>query len=287
MGGLIWLASYPKSGNTWLRAFLAALLSPDGPANFNLEGLRGFNVQASNYECYRPFTDKPPRELTPEDLAALRPQVHRHLTKARPDSVFVKTHAFLGESCGVPLVTMDCTAGAIYVVRNPLDVAVSSTSYFNLDLDAAIASMANEGRVTEATDSIVLEPISSWSVNVESWTRNPHPQLHIVRYEDMLATPLETFGKIAAFLGISPSQARLEAAVEAASFDRLQSQEAAGGFRERSEHQELFFRSGRHDQWRETMTPEQVERVIADHGEVMARFGYLPENTAARAGQDC
>ena len=286
MGGLIWLASYPKSGNTWLRAFLAALLSPQGPAGFDLGGLRGFNIQASSYECYRPFTDKPPRELSLQDLAELRPRAQRFMTEARPDSVFVKTHACLGESCGVPLISMDCTAGGIYVVRNPLDVAVSTMSYFKLDLDAAITAIGNRGRATEPNDSLVLEPISSWSVNVDSWTRVPHPQLHVVRYEDMLDKPKEVFGGIASFLGISPSEARLEAAIEATAFERLQRQEARQGFRERSEHQELFFRRGSRDQWREAMSPAQVQRVLDDHGETMARFGYLPEEPAATARGD-
>ncbi|MEX0922337.1 MAG: sulfotransferase domain-containing protein [Rhodovibrionaceae bacterium] len=277
MGGLIWLASYPKSGNTWLRAFLAALLSQPGESGFDIAQLGKFNIQASHYQCYRPFTQKPPQELTPEDLAALRPRVHHYLTKARPDSVFVKTHVFLGESGGVPLITMDCTAGAIYVVRNPLDVVVSSLSYFGLDNDTAIAAIANKGRATEATDSLVIEPVSSWSVNVDSWTRNPHPALYVVRYEDMLDAPLEAFGGIANFLGVSSSQARLRAAIDATSFERLQKQEAEKGFRERSEHQQLFFRSGKRDQWKEVLSPAQIARVVEDHRETMARFGYIPE----------
>lgn len=279
MGGLIWLASYPKSGNTWLRAFLAAVTSQMPEQEFDLSALKGFNIQASHYACYHPFTEKTPRELTLEDLAALRPRAHGYMTKARAESVFVKTHAYLGESCGTPLITMDCTAGAIYVVRNPLDVVVSNLTYFNLDVDASIKAIANRGRVTEATDNLVIEPISSWSVNVDSWTRSPHPALHIVRYEDMLDRPLETFGGIAGFLGLSPPEAHLRAAIEATSFDRLQSQESEKGFRERSDHQELFFRSGKRDQWKRELTPEQIRQVVEDHGETMARFGYLPEET--------
>lgn len=277
MGGLVWLASYPKSGNTWLRAFLAALLAPEEKQEFELEDLAKFNVQASHYECYRPFTDKPPRALSLADLAALRPRVHAYLTKAREGSVFVKTHSFLGESNGVPLITMEHTAGAIYVVRNPLDVAVSSLSYFGLDVDSAIQALANKGRATEATDKLVIEPVSSWSVNVDSWTRVPHPALHIVRYEDMLDRPLETFGGIAQFLGVAPPPERLRAAIEATSFESLKKQESQKGFRERSSYQEHFFRSGKRDQWKEVLNDAQARQLIEDHRETMARFGYLPE----------
>lgn len=277
MGGLIWLASYPKSGNTWLRAYLAALLNPKREESFDLGALKGFNIQASHYECYRPFTDKGPRDLSLDDLAALRPRVHAYMTKAREGSVFVKTHAYLGESNGTPLITMDCTAGAIYVVRNPLDVVVSNLSYFNLDVDASIRAIGNRGRATEATDGLVIEPISSWSVNVDSWTKVPHPALHIVRYEDMLDTPLETFGGIARFLGLDPPQQALQAAIDATSFDRLQKLETEKGFREKSEFQQRFFRSGKRDQWKQELSSEQVRQVIEDHGETMARFGYIPE----------
>ena len=82
MGGLIWLASYPKSGNTWLRAFLAAVTSQMPEQEFDLSALKGFNIQASHYACYHPFTEKTPRELTLEDLAALRPRAHGYMTKA-------------------------------------------------------------------------------------------------------------------------------------------------------------------------------------------------------------
>lgn len=277
MGGLIWLASYPKSGNTWLRAFLAALLKPSDKDEFELDQLVGFNIQASHYQCYKPFTQKPPQDLTLEDLAVLRPKVHNFLTQASEDSVFVKTHAFMGKSCGTPLITMECTAGAIYVVRNPLDVAVSSLSYFGLDPEVSIEALASKGRATSPTDQLVIEPISSWSVNVDSWTRAPHPSLHVVRYEDMLDAPRETFGGIAAFLGLSPPPERLQRAIDATAFERLQRQEAEKGFRERSHYQELFFRSGKRDQWKEALSRAQAQRVVDDHREVMARFGYVPE----------
>ena len=84
MGGLIWLASYPKSGNTWLRAFLAAVTSQMPEQEFDLSALKGFNIQASHYACYHPFTEKTPRELTLEDLAALRPRARRARRGQRP-----------------------------------------------------------------------------------------------------------------------------------------------------------------------------------------------------------
>ena len=96
MGALIWLASYPKSGNTWTRAFLHNLLkNPDKPADINQ--LNQFCLGEDRAELYRQFTDRPLTELTPAEVSAIRPKVHELLTHSFPDSVFVKTHNYLGE----------------------------------------------------------------------------------------------------------------------------------------------------------------------------------------------
>ena len=174
MGALIWLASYPKSGNTWLRVFLHNLLrAPAKPMSIN--EISRFTLGDSHGVWYRPFTDKAPDKLTFEDLAELRPKAHREMMKAYPDSVFVKTHSFLGENRGVPLITMDCTAGAIYVVRNPLDVVLSFADHYGLSIDRAIEAMARDDGLTAPTELHVREFISSWSRHVKSWTREPNP----------------------------------------------------------------------------------------------------------------
>ena len=88
MGAIIWLASYPKSGNTWMRAFLHNLLrNPDKPTDIN--ALHEFSMGEDQAQYYNHFDPRPCGEMTPEDIARLRPQVHRLLTEAFPDSVFV------------------------------------------------------------------------------------------------------------------------------------------------------------------------------------------------------
>jgi hypothetical protein len=65
-------------------------------------------------------------------------------------------------------------------------------------------------------------------------------------------------------------------AIDWSSFDNLKSQEQEDGFKEKPEHAERFFREGRAGQWKEILTPAQVDRIVKDRGEQMARFGYLP-----------
>ena len=275
MGAIVWLASYPKSGNTWMRAFLHNLLrNPDRPASIN--ELTKFCLGEDHAAYYNQFDPRPCSEMSAGEIAALRPKVHESLTKAYPDSVFVKTHNYLGIESGKPLVNMECTVGAIYMVRNPLDVAISFSHHYGVDIDAAIALLANKGAVSETTDTRVRQFFSSWSGHVKSWTGKPTPSLHVVRYEDMLDKPSKTFGAVAAFLGLDPPRRRLRRAINNASFNTLRKQEDEHGFNERGEYSR-FFRVGRAGQWREALGAEQVASVVSVHREQMERFKYVPE----------
>ncbi|MBT4486997.1 MAG: sulfotransferase domain-containing protein [Rhodospirillaceae bacterium] len=276
MGGIIWLASYPKSGNTWLRAYLHNLLrDPVKPADINeLDQFCLGDSQAHWYYHVSPHQDL--SKVTMADVAPLRAKVHEAFTKAHPDSVFAKTHNLLGEAYGMPLVSMEHTVGAIYVLRNPLDLVISLADHFGLDLDAAIDMLGDPEAGTPNSQTNAFEFYGTWSQHVSSWTgEDSESQMHL-RYEDMSGKPNQTFRRVAKFLGLEPSKARLDKAIRFSSFKVLQGQENRDGFRERSSHSEKFFRSGKTGQWRQILSKSQIDRVVADHHTQMDRFGYLP-----------
>lgn len=278
MGALIWLASYPKSGNTWMRSFLHNLFrNSQEPVDIN--EITDFCIGDSGAHWYtRRAGGKAVKDMTPEEINRLRPLVHRDFTTVFPDSVFVKTHNYLGEWGGVPLHTMDVTAGGIYVLRNPLDVVISVSHHFGETIDEAVEHLANDAMVTGGNESHVLEVHRSWSTHVKSWTEHPSPQLLVLRYEDLLHKPRKHFKQVANFLGLKPSAERLERAIRNSSFKTLKAIEEKKGFKERSKKAESFFREGRAEQWREVLTPDQVRRIIADHYVQMERFGYIPDD---------
>jgi hypothetical protein len=187
-----------------------------------------------------------------------------------------KTHNYLGEDCGHPLLAMEATRASIYILRDPRDVALSATDHFGVSVDETIEIMSREGAIGHATPGrSVYEVLSSWSIHVKSWTQRQHGRLLVVRYEDLLADPYGEFGKIARKLGITTEETRIRRAVEHASFKILQQMERETGFIERSDSSEKFFRSGRSGGWKDELTPEQAKRIERDHREQMARFGYL------------
>ena len=273
MGKLLWLASYPKSGNTWLRTFLHNFLR-DPPAGYDINRITEFSIAEADVMWYRRHLPKAGSSYSFEEVAAARPKAHEDMTKAFPDTVFVKTHNAMVADRGQPLLTMALTAGAIYVVRNPLDVVVSYSHHLGQTIDETIRFMNTPGARTPNTDKNVYQILGSWSENVESWSARPTPGLLVLRYEDMLDDGPATFGKVVRFLGIDPPPGRLARAIGASTFETLRAQEDRHGFKERSPSAERFFREGRAGQWRERLTQAQIDRIVEAHETQMKRFGY-------------
>jgi hypothetical protein len=285
MGALLWLASYPKSGNTWLRAFLHNLLiNPDAPVSTN--ELNKFTTSDLAYAWYAKFTDKAPRDLSRAELVQLRQKVHRDLTQVHPDTVFVKTHTLLGEVEGLPLINMDVTAGAIYIVRNPLDVSISLASHLGVSIDDAIEVMAAEGACSQPTDQQVMEFWGSWSSHVHSWTAVRHNQLLVLRYEDMHRRSLATFRHVVRFLGLQPPKKRLTKAINYSSFKTLKELEEQQGFAERSEKADRFFRRGQPGEWKNTLEERQIARIVNTQQTKMREFGYMTRSLEAYVSSD-
>jgi len=206
----------------------------------------------------------------------LRPRVHAHIAANALKTVFVKTHSAAGVHDGVPLHNPDVTAGAIFVVRNPLDVAISMSHHFGIDIDAAIDYLGNDDAATQNNDLFVSEFLGSWSLHTRSWADQEGPRVLVLRYEDLLEKPAKWFGKVARLVGLDADRGRVERAIRHASFPSLSGMERRDGFVEVPIKGKHFFRAGRANQWRDVLTRTQVERIVARHREQMARFRYVP-----------
>ena len=274
MGQIIWLASYPKSGNTWLRAFLHNYLRQPAES-YDINRLADFTAAENDAAHYRAYDPRPASAYSIETVQALRSQIHRDLTRAFPDLVFVKTHNAALIVAGVPLLTPAVTAGAIYILRDPRDIALSYSRHLGKPVDETIAFMADERAAAGGDDLKVFEQLSSWSGHVRSWLRTPHRHLLTLRYEDMLADPVRSFGNVIRFLGGAPPPDRLDRAIRLSSFAALQAQEQRHGFLEKPKSAGAFFYAGTAAQWRTALTAEQIARIERDHGDEMLRAGYL------------
>lgn len=278
MGNIIWLASYPKSGNTWMRAFLFNLFcNTREPMDINKIGGGDLITSEPLLRWYEGLDQRPPSAWSLDDVARMRPHAHQAIARSVQGTIFCKNHATLTITRGHPTINMAVTSGALVVIRNPLDIVLSLADFYGKSVDDTIAIMGTRDYTLPTSNQSVAEVLGSWSQNVASWTDKPSPQLHVVRFEDMLADPKRTFRGVVDFLGLEPPAWRFDTAIKNASFDVLSAQEKDHGFGERSPHQERFFRSGKASQWRRQLSDAQVARIVADHREHMARFGYLPD----------
>ncbi len=279
-GNIIWLASYPKSGNTWFRAFLANYLRQgEQPANINRLG--GGPI-ASARVVFDEEAGVKASELTVNEIERWRPRVYEQISDACNDPLFMKIHdAYTYNAWGEPLMSKAATRGVLYFMRNPLDVAVSYAHHSATTVEQIVADMGN------AAMSMVGHPrrlfnqlrqrLLTWSDHVVSWVDEPGLPLHVIRYEDMQLNTFETFRTAIVFAGLPDDTERIERAIAHANFKTLQEQETEKGFNEKMPTAESFFRKGEIGSWREVLTDEHVARLIADHGEVMRRFGYLTD----------
>lgn len=281
--GIVWLGSYPKSGNTWLRVFLANLLaSGETPVGINeLDGVE----HGATRRLFDEFAGVDSSDLTPDEIDDLRPWVYEAMAAESDSRIFLKTHDAYGTAgSGEPILCLPATVAAVYIVRNPLDVAPSYAFHCGVSIDETITTMTDEShtmaRLGRRGQRQVPQHIGSWSGHVASWLDAPELSLHVVRYEDLSLRPRAEFGAVADFLGLDVAEDSLDRALACSDFAELRRQEDESGFVEGSPKASRFFRKGRVGSWREELTPAQVDRIVHDHGQVMRRLGYLDQNGA-------
>ncbi len=276
MNGIIWLASYPKSGNTWFSVFLANLLADAAePVDIN-RPLRSSNV-ASRLHFDR-LTGWESSELTAEQSARLRLRAQEVLAREEPGAI-VKTHeAFADPREGRALHARPATRCALFLVRNPLDVAVSLSHHSAMSLDETIAFMGDAQAMTLRGENMPHLPqlLLDWSGHAASWVDAPGLRVLVLRYEDLLANPEENFARACAFAGLPADHARVARALAHSRFEVLQRQEQERGFVEAPAGR-TFFRAGRSGAWRSVLSERQVAALSARHETMMRRFGYWDE----------
>lgn len=301
-----WLASYPKSGNTWFRLVVANLHGrQDTPADINNLPERGGIASAR-----QPFDNILLIEsgiLTHAEVDRMRPMLHRFMAQEQDtdfadplqaieeadridaEAGLVKVHdSYTMTDRAEPLMGgAQAAGGAIVIVRDPRDVAPSLANHAARGIDQAIADMADMGFAfcawPNGQPNQLRQRLLSWSGWHASWLDQTDIPVHLVRYEDMQESPVETIGAALEFAGRPASAKALERAVDLARFDRLQSMEADAGFREAPPGRR-FFRKGIAGGWRNELSEEQVSRIERDHAPMMARLRYRCSIAAADLG---
>lgn len=298
----IWLASYPKSGNTWFRMLLANLKAKDDePVDINKLPDNGPHACArAPFELLLMLDTS---LLTHDEIDCLRPRVYEELahevadeakTPEEPPEVrFSLVHdAYELTPRGEPLLAgRRGASGAILIVRDPRDVAPSLANHLRVSVDKAITHLNDKRRETHVRPGrlqwLFRQRPRDWSGHAQSWLDQIDIPVHLVRYEDMKADTIGTFSRALEFAEQPASDRDIRRAVDFADFARLSRQERENGFRQGPQRPGgRFFRRGEVGAWRDELDADQIARIETAHGPMMRRLGYGPPGAVplARAG---
>lgn len=237
---------------------------------------------ASSRELFDETSGIPSSDLLLDEIARSRSSVYEQVSIESEDLVYIKIHdAFTFLNDGNPLIPPAATKAVLYIIRNPLDVAISFAHHMSTSIEKTISIMSDPKysfcNFNDRLSNQMKQVILSWSRHVTSWVDDSGLPLRVIRYEDMVGNALDTFTKALSFIGLNEPEERIRCAINNSSFEILKEQETQKGFNEKNIKTKKFFRKGQVDEWKKVLTKDQVDKILKDHGMVMQRFGYFNE----------
>ena len=235
---IIWIASYPKSGNTWLRTLISTYYySEDGVFTDSL--LKKIN-QFPTKEYFNDFKyDKKKIGDTCKLWLLAQEKVN-----AKNKLKFFKTHNVFGKLNNFDFTNSQNSIGCLYVVRDPRNVITSIKNHYQLNDQQAIKWIINEKNFIydvhkfEENGYSDFQYISSWSTNYKSWKVQKKIPIKLIKYEDLLNKTYVIFLEIIKFINKITNNSekidkfKLKKVLSSTTFEKLKKNETEKGFSE-------------------------------------------------------
>tara|TARA_Y100000590_G_scaffold469790_1_gene659742 strand:- start:1668 stop:2486 length:819 start_codon:yes stop_codon:yes gene_type:complete len=271
---ILWIASYPKSGNTWVRSLISSyLFSKNGSFDFNLLN------EIPRFPADKQFAPlinlqdllKDPLEITKYWHAAqLRLNLDNRIK-------FLKTHNACVSYKGRWFTDEKNTAGYIYIVRDPRSIACSNAKHSNISLEKAVFSLLNENEIGYNGKYKLAETPGSWKINYLSWKKKKKFDGIIIKYEDLIDNAEKEFTKILTYvkkkMNIEIDKKKIIKSVDSCQFFKLKEMEDKHGFKEATHSK--FFRIGKKDSWIKELSHDLRTEIEVNFKNEMKELGYL------------
>ena len=276
---IIWLASYPKSGNTWLRMFLKSYFLKPGE-KFGLENSRLDNFKAQGFPDQE-ILDHLRVDYNKFEEIVKNWEAMQDYINLNNKTNYVKTHNAMVTVGSYKFTTTRNTKGIIYIVRDPRDVLVSLSHHMGIDYEKTfehLSSSYNFEYPSSGDKRYKKTLMGAWSDHYKSWKNFKSCKTLVVKYEDMVLDEYNTFKKIIKYLtevdGAEYKEEKLIKALKQTQFDELQKMEKNEGFSEKGKG-ELFFRKGKIGEWEKDLSVNLIKKIEKMFSKEMIELGYL------------
>jgi len=282
MNKIIWIASYPKSGNTWLRYFLGNYYF-NNKDHFEPEIIKNIKKFHLDKELINSKFHNQDFIKNPYNVSKYWIESQKKLQIKKGNVVFLKTHNALINIENNEFTNSDLTLAIIYIIRDPRDVVVSYSKYRHLDYDKTIEHMigskVNIPFVRDAIDASNIEITGSWAFHYNSWKDGISviPRI-IIKYEDLLSNSEKIFTNIIKFLSnimkLEVNYKKIKSSNNLSKFTKLKNFEAKNNFFENNSS-ENFFRIGKSGNWKKELNKDQIKKIEDSFKREMINLGYL------------
>lgn len=277
---IFWIASYPKSGNTWMRSILSSIMySEDGVFNFELLKNIDQYENAKNFKFIKDINIDEYKNLNKMEIVSKYWKESQSLISKKNYNIFFKSHSANYNHNNLKYLNMDHFLGCIYILRDPRDVAISYSNHIGQPIDEVIKMMIQSNQQIYNPNKSVGVILSRWDYHVISWLNINNPKL-IIKYEDLLDNTEQIILKIINFIektlntSFSCNNKKIFNIIKSTSFDKLKNDEDKSGFIESSK-KNRFFRVGKKMQWKSVLSKSQTSLIEKTFFQTMKNFDYI------------
>ena len=277
---IIWLVSYPKSGNTWVRFFLNHLLySKDKDLDIN-------NISINQFPNRKHFLNINTNINNTNDFVENCVSAQEYLNLDNKIKLFKTHHAFWKNGKYI-FTNENNTLGCIYIVRDPRNIVTSlKNHYFFSNYSKAVEFMKNEKQIigikNTKKEEDVPHIISSWKNHFNSWKKFKKNYL-LIKYEELINNGSKEFFKIANYLekitNFKFTEGDILKAISNCDFENLKKKESLFGFSETPinelGHKGKFFYLGKDNDWKKLLNDETIKEIESNFNEEMRELKYI------------